>query len=129
MGVSRGLWGSGVWEPTHTGAMTQSDAYVGGGWFLSCIERTLGQSTEKLYTDNKLQAVSYTMHGIIRTIMHYVLSATRFFILHVWLPQVIDDMIFTPIMDWLETDHHVVNGELPDDNNTEIIEGGGGAGV
>ena len=47
MGLDRG------WEPTHTGAMTQSDAYVGGGWFLCCIERTLRQSTEKLYSDKK----------------------------------------------------------------------------
>ena len=97
-----------------------------GGGFLSCIERTLRQSAVKLYTDNKLQAVSYTMHGIIRTIMHYVLSVTRFFILHVWLPQVIDDMIFTPIMDWL----HFVTEELPDDNTTSmeaVNEGGGGA--
>ena len=65
------------------------------------------------------------MHGIIKTIMHYVMSATRTLVLHVWLPQVIDDMIFTPIMDWL----HVVNEELPDVNTEAINEGGGGAGV
>ena len=67
------------------------------------------------------------MHGIFHTIIKYVLSAIRFSIVHVWLPQVIDDMIFTPIMDWLQTD--VVNGELPDVNTEAINEGGGGAGV
>ena len=116
-----GVWG---WMGAGNQLTLGVRRICGGGWFLSCIERTLRQSAVKLVTDN-----TYTMHGIIRTFINYVLSAIRFSIVHVWLPQVIDDMVFTPIMDWLGTDHHVVNGELPDDNTTEIEainEGGGG---
>ena len=66
------------------------------------------------------------MHAIIKTVIHYVMSATRTLVLHVWLPAVIDEMIFTPIMDFL----HFVNEEPPDDNTTSMEaenEGGGGA--
>ena len=66
------------------------------------------------------------MHAIMKTVIQYVVSATRTLVLHVWLPAVIDEMIFTPIMDFL----HFVNEEPPDDNTTSMEaenEGEGGA--
>ena len=66
------------------------------------------------------------MHAIIKSVIQYVMSATRTLVLHVWLPAVIDEIIFTPILDFL----NFVNEELPDDNTTSMEaenEGGGGA--
>ena len=66
------------------------------------------------------------MNAIIKSVIQYVMSATRTLVLHVWLPAVIDEIIFTPILDFL----HFVNEELPDDNTTSMEaenEGGGGA--
>ena len=66
------------------------------------------------------------MNAIIKSVIQYVMSATRTLVLHVWLPAVIDEIIFTPILDFL----NFVNEELPDDNTTSMEaenEGGGGA--
>ena len=66
------------------------------------------------------------MHAIIKSVIQYVMSATRTLVLHVWLPAVFDEIIFTPLLDFL----NFVNEELPPDDNITSMEadneGGGG---
>ena len=66
------------------------------------------------------------MNAIIKSVIQYVMSATRTLVLHVWLPAVFDEIIFTPLLDFL----NFVNEELPPDDNITSMEadneGGGG---
>ena len=67
------------------------------------------------------------MNAIIKSVIQYVMAATRTLVVHVWLPAVFDEIIFTPLLDFL----NFVNEELPPDDNTTSMEaeneGGGGA--
>ena len=66
------------------------------------------------------------MNAIIKSVIQYVMSATRTLVLHVWLPAVFDEIIYTPLLDCL----NFVNEELPPDDNITSMEadneGGGG---
>ena len=78
-----GVWGwMGAGNQLTLGLWRNQTHMWGGGWFLSCIERTLGQSTEKLYTDNKLQAVLhyawyYQDHHALRPVCDKIFGIAR----------------------------------------------------
>ena len=66
------------------------------------------------------------MNAFIKSVIQYVMAATRTLVVHVWLPAVFDEIIYTPLLDFL----NFVNEELPPDDNITSMEadneGGGG---
>ena len=62
-----------------------------------------------------------SINTLMATIILAVLHAVRYYVLHILIPNILDDLFFNPIFQLVEDDD-VVNGELPgpvpDDNNS-----------
>ena len=62
-----------------------------------------------------------SVNTVMATIILGMLNVVRYYVLHVLIPNILDDLFFDPIIQLIEDDD-VVNGELPgpvpDDNNS-----------